>query len=157
MNQEDKTKSKKMVDDVLLEYKEKIDGKKDHELNLSNYKVTKPWGHELWLELNEFYAYKLIHMKEGNQSSLQMHEMKIEANYVIDGTAEVLLEDENGELKSHIYSKGSGWVVPRKRKHRVIAKTDYTAMEVSTPHLDDVIRFEDDMKRKSGKIKEEHS
>ena len=27
MNQEDKTKSKKMVDDVLLEYKEKIDGK----------------------------------------------------------------------------------------------------------------------------------
>ena len=37
------------------------------------------------------------------------------------------------------------------------AKTDYTAMEVSTPHLDDVIRFEDDMKRKSGKIKEEHS
>jgi|TARA_B110000495_G_scaffold54076_1_gene45417 oxalate decarboxylase/phosphoglucose isomerase-like protein (cupin superfamily) len=156
MNQEDKTKSKKMVDDVLLEYKEKIDGKKDHELNLSNYKVTKPWGHELWLELNEFYAYKLIHMKEGNQSSLQMHEMKIEANYVIDGTAEVLLEDENGELKSHIYSKGSGWVVPRKRKHRVIAKTDYTAMEVSTPHLDDVIRFEDDMKRKSGKIKEEH-
>ena len=155
MNQEDK--SKKMVDDVLLEYKEKIDGKKDHELNLSNYKVTKPWGHELWLELNEFYAYKLIHMKEGNQSSLQMHEMKIEANYVIDGTAEVLLEDENGELKSHIYSKGSGWVVPRKRKHRVIAKTDYTAMEVSTPHLDDVIRFEDDMKRKSGKIKEEHS
>ena len=96
-------------------------------------------------------------MKEGNQSSLQMHEMKIEANYVIDGTAEVLLEDENGELKSHIYSKGSGWVVPRKRKHRVIAKTDYTAMEVSTPHLDDVIRFEDDMKRKSGKIKEEHS
>mgnify|MGYP001127729853 FL=1 len=157
MNQEDKTKSKKMVDDVLLEYKEKIDGKKDHELNLSNYKVTKPWGHELWLELNEFYAYKLIHMKEGNQSSLQMHEMKIEADYVIDGTAEVLLEDENGELKSHIYSKGSGWVVPRKRKHRVIAKTDYTAMEVSTPHLDDVIRFEDDMKRKSGKIKEEHS
>jgi len=156
MNQEDKDKSKKMIDAVLLEYKAKIDGKKDHELNLSNYKVTKPWGHELWLELNEFYAYKLIHMKEGNQSSLQMHEMKIEANYVIDGTAEVLLEDDNGVLKSHIYSKGNGWVVPRKRKHRVIAKTDYTAMEVSTPHLDDVIRFEDDMKRKSGKIKEEH-
>ncbi len=157
MNQEDKDKSKKMIDAVLLDYKEKIDGEKDHELNLSNYKVTKPWGHELWLELNEFYAYKLIHMKEGKQSSLQMHDMKIEANYVIDGTAEVLLEDDNGVLKSHIYSKGTGWVVPRKKKHRVIAKTDYTAMEVSTPHLDDVIRFEDDMKRKSGKIKEEHT
>ena len=157
MNQEDKTKSKKMVDDVLLEYKEKIDGKKDHELNLSNYKVTKPWGHELWLELNQFYAYKVIHMKKGNQSSLQMHDMKIEANYVIDGEAEVLLENDVGELKSHIFSKGSGWVVPRKRKHRVIAKTDYTALEVSTPHLDDVVRFEDDTNRNSGKIDNEHN
>ena len=67
-------------------------------------------------ELNQFYAYKVIHMKKGNQSSLQMHDMKIEANYVIDGEAEVLLEDDNGKLQSHIFSKGSGWVVPRKRK-----------------------------------------
>ena len=95
-------------------------------------------------------------MKKGNQSSLQMHDMKIEANYVIDGEAEVLLEDDNGKLQSHIFSKGSGWVVPRKRKHRVIAKTDYTALEVSTPHLDDVIRFEDDTNRESGKIEHEH-
>ena len=157
MNEKDLEKSKESINKTLLDYKKKIDKQKKHELNLSNYKVTKPWGHELWLELNEFYAYKLIHMKEGNQSSLQMHDMKIEANYVIDGIAEVLLEDENGELKSHIFSKGSGWVVPRKRKHRVIAKTDYTALEVSTPHLDDVIRFEDDTKRKSGKVEEEHN
>jgi len=30
-------------------------------------------------------------------------------------------------------------------------------MEVSTPHLDDVIRFEDDTNRESGKIKKEHN
>lgn len=156
MDKKDSEKSKESINNSLLEYKEKIDKQKKHELDLSTYKVTKPWGHELWLELNEFYAYKLIHMKKGSQSSLQMHDMKIEANYVIDGTAEVLLEDENGELKSHIFSKGTGWVVPRKRKHRVIAKTNYTALEVSTPHLNDVIRFEDDTNRKSGKIEEEH-
>ena len=156
MNEEDLKKSKEWVKKALSDYKEKIDDKKEHELDLSNYKVTKPWGHELWLELNEFYAYKLIHMKKGFQSSLQMHDMKIEANYVIDGEAEVLLENDDGEMISHIFSKGYGWVVPRKRKHRVIAKTDYTALEVSTPHLDDVIRFEDDTKRKSGKIEQEH-
>ena len=149
-------KSQEMIKKTLSDYKEKIDDQKAHELDLSNYKVTKPWGHELWLELNQFYAYKVIHMKKGNQSSLQMHDMKIEANYVIDGEAEVLLEDDNGKLQSHIFSKGSGWVVPRKRKHRVIAKTDYTALEVSTPHLDDVIRFEDDTNRESGKIEHEH-
>jgi len=157
MSDIDLEKSNESINKTLRDYKEKIDEQKKGELDLSNYKVTKPWGHELWLELNQFYAYKVIHMKKGNQSSLQMHDMKIEANYVIDGEAEVLLENDVGELKSHIFPKGSGWVVPRKRKHRVIAKTDYTALEVSTPHLDDVVRFEDDTNRNSGKIDNEHN
>ena len=65
---------------ALEDYKDKIDGKKGHALDLSNYRVEKPWGYELWLELNEFYAFKLIHMKKGNKSSLQWHDRKIEAN-----------------------------------------------------------------------------
>tara|TARA_R110000851_G_scaffold161565_2_gene305265 strand:- start:4158 stop:4625 length:468 start_codon:yes stop_codon:yes gene_type:complete len=141
---------------ALEDYKDPIDSEKDHELSLSKYMVDKPWGHELWLELNEFYAYKLIHMKKGNRSSLQWHDTKIEANYVIKGKAEVLLEDENGELKSYFFEAGDGWVVPVKRKHRVIATEDYTALEVSTPHLDDVVRFQDDTARPSGKINSEH-
>ena len=63
----------------LENYKDKIDDKKGHELDLSTYKVEKPWGYELWLELNEFYAFKLIHMKKGNRSSLQWHDRKVEA------------------------------------------------------------------------------
>ena len=43
-----------------------------------------------------------------------------------------------------------------KTKHRVIATTDYTALECSTAHLNDCIRFEDDSDRGSGKIKTEH-
>ncbi|MAH43825.1 hypothetical protein CL614_08975 [archaeon] len=141
---------------ALEDYKGKIDDKKPSKLGLSSYIVSKPWGHEKWLEMNEFYAYKLIHMKEGNQSSLQLHEKKVEANYVIEGTAEVLLEDDSGNLRSQIFEAGTGWVVPVGRKHRVIAKTDYTALEVSTPHLDDVVRFHDDSNRPSGKIDSEH-
>jgi len=94
MNENEQKQSKEWIDKALLDYKEKINTEKNHGLDLSSYKVTKPWGHEIWLELNEFYAYKLIHMKAGHQSSLQMHEMKIEANYVIDGEDEVLLEDD---------------------------------------------------------------
>ena len=141
---------------ALEDYKEKIDNKKNTELSLSTYRVEKPWGYELWLELNEFYAYKLIHMKKGNRSSMQWHDNKVEANYVIEGEAEVLLEDDKGEIRSHTFAAGSGWVVPVRRKHRVIATTDYTALEVSTPHLDDVVRFEDDSDRQSGKIDSEH-
>ncbi|HAI40958.1 MAG TPA: hypothetical protein DCM40_24030, partial [Maribacter sp.] len=79
------------IKEALEEYKEAIDSKKPDRLSVSGYKVTKPWGYELWLELNEFYAFKLIHMTKGNRCSLQSHEYKIEANYVIEGEAEVLL------------------------------------------------------------------
>ena len=145
------------IKNALEDYKDRIDEKKPSQLCLSDYTVSKPWGYEKWLELNEFYAYKLIHMKAGNQCSLQLHEKKVEANYVIDGVAEVLLENDEGILESKIYESGSGWVVPVGRKHRVIAVTDYTALEVSTPHLNDVIRFEDDTNRESGKIDAEHA
>ena len=77
-----------LIRETLEEYKEKIDNKKPTKLSVSNYRVEKPWGHELWLELNEYYAYKLIHMKAGNQSSLQSHASKYETNYVILGEAE---------------------------------------------------------------------
>ena len=144
------------IREALEEYKAKIDEKKSHRLDVSSYRVNKPWGYEIWLELNEHFAYKLIHMKKGFQSSLQWHEKKVETNYVIEGEAEVLLQDENGQMNSRVYKVGEGWCVPLKTKHRVIAKTDYTALECSTAHLNDCIRFEDDSERGSGKIKSEH-
>ena len=144
------------IKQALEEYKGPIDAAKPDNLSVSTYRVEKPWGHELWLELNEFYAYKLIHMKKGNRCSLQSHDYKIEANFVIEGEAEVLLENDEGVMESKIYTKGMGWTVPLNRKHRVIAKTSYTALEVSTPHLNDVVRYEDDSNRESGKIDSEH-
>ena len=146
----------RLVKEALDQYKEKIDNSKEHLLDISKYRVEKPWGYERWLELNEHYAFKLIHMKAGCRSSLQLHEKKIETNYVIDGTAEVLLEKEDGTMESRLYHSGMGWCVPLKTKHRVIAITDYIALEVSTSHLNDCVRFQDDANRPSGKIEDEH-
>ena len=146
----------KYIREALEEYKDLIDGDKPDKLSVSAYRVEKPWGYELWLELNEFYAFKLIHMEKGNRCSLQSHEYKIEANYVIEGEAEVLLENEEGVLESKIYKAGTGWTVPLNKKHRVIARESYTALEVSTPHLNDVVRYQDDTNRESGKIEDEH-
>ena len=38
----------------------------------------------------------------------------------------------------------------------MIAEKDYTAIEVSTPELDDVIRWQDDSNRNHGRIEKEH-
>lgn len=143
------------VREVMEEYKDKVDEKKANPLDVSSYKVEKPWGYEIWLEVNEYYTYKVIHMTAGNRCSLQWHDKKIETNYIIEGTVEVLLETD-GVVETKRYSKGEGWSVPIKTKHRVTAITDYTAVECSTSHLNDCIRFQDDTQRSNGKINSEH-
>ena len=43
-----------------------------------------------------------------------------------------------------------------KSQASVCAITDYKALECSTAHLNDCLRFEDDSNRESGKINTEH-
>jgi len=118
--------------------------------------VTKPWGKEVWLELNDRYCYKRIYINAGTKTSFQYHNKKIETNYIIEGKAEVWLENNKGVLNKFIMKAGDFFNVTPPKKHRVIAITDIVLQEVSTPEVDDVIRIEDDTKRPNGKIEKEH-
>ena len=136
---------------------------------ISQYTVDKPWGHEVWYTENvpePGYALKQIHMSAGNQSSLQSHRYKVETNYVVDGEATVLNglsapEDPNtvidlDRIPVRVHPARTGWSSAAGILHRVIARADYTSMEVSTPELDDVIRWQDDSGRGNGRIATEH-
>ena len=124
---------------------------------MSNCKtIYKPWGKELWLELNDKYCYKRIYINAGTKTSYQYHDQKLETNYIIEGTAEVWLENDEGIVEKKIMNAGDFFTVLPPRKHRVIAITDVILQEVSTPEVDDVIRLSDDSGRGSGKIKHEH-
>jgi quercetin dioxygenase-like cupin family protein len=136
---------------------------------VSRYKVTKPWGYEIWYTENLAdppYAFKLIHMNAGHQSSLQSHRHKVETNYVIEGEATVLngvaapddLETlvDSAALPVSVHRPRSNWSSAPCILHRVIARSDYTSVEVSTPELDDVIRWQDDTGRVHGRIDAEH-
>ena len=118
--------------------------------------VTKPWGKEIWLALNERYCYKRIHINAGTRTSYQYHDKKLETNYIIAGKAEVWLENDEGVVEKRIMGPGSYFTVKPPKKHRVIAVTDIILQEVSTPEVDDVIRIEDDSSRGDGRIQEEH-
>ena len=118
--------------------------------------IHKPWGKEEWLALNEFYCYKRIYLKAGYKTSLQYHEFKKESNYIIEGTAEVWLEKDNGEIEKVLMGPGSLFNVDPPKKHRVCAITDVILQEVSTPHVDDVFRIDDEFKRGNGRIDAEH-
>jgi len=119
--------------------------------------VYKPWGKEVWLELNDKYCYKRIYINAGHQTSFQYHNHKVETNYLISGTAEVWLENDEGVIEKFIMNVDDYFDVKPPKKHRVKAITDIILQEVSTPEVDDVIRIEDDTNRRDGRIEEEHT
>ena len=118
--------------------------------------VEKPWGREIWLALNDKYCYKRIEIKAGYKTSYQFHNFKLETNYIIQGDAEVWLENDEQVVEKFKMSAGDFFTVLPTKKHRVIAITDIILQEVSTPEVDDVIRINDEFNRSDGKIEEEH-
>lgn len=118
--------------------------------------INKPWGREEWLELNDKYCYKRLYINAGYKTSYQYHIKKYETNYIISGTAEIWLENDNGVVEKKVMNTGDYFNVSPPKKHRVIALTDLILQEVSTPEVDDVIRIEDDTNRADGKLEGEH-
>jgi len=118
--------------------------------------VYKPWGHEVWLELNDKYCYKRIYINSGSQTSYHYHQVKKETNYIISGKVEFWLENEKGVVEKKIMHEGESVTVLPPMKHRVVAITDAILQEVSTPEVDDVIRIEDDTNRPDGRLEYEH-
>ena len=107
------------------------------------HKTDKPWGHELLWAHTPDYAGKLLHIKRGHQLSLQYHERKEETILVYSGRMLFQIEDEDGVLRELYLDPGMAHHVPVGRKHRMIAVEDCDVFEVSTNHLDDVVRLED--------------
>ena len=118
--------------------------------------VVKPWGKEVWFELNDKYCYKRLYVNQGTRTSYQYHVEKLETNYIIEGEAEVWLENAAGVVEKLQLKQDDFFTVLPGRKHRIIAKTDVVLQEVSTPEVDDVVRLEDDSSRPSGRIESEH-
>lgn len=109
--------------------------------------VPKPWGEELiWAETSD-YVGKLITINHGNRLSRQYHEVKEETIYVVYGT--MLLEvGQKDHIEKFKLTKGENFHITPGLVHRFCAPYgDVEIMEVSTPHLDDVVRLEDDYKR----------
>ena len=107
-------------------------------------KVEKPWGHEIiWAETKD-YVGKVLHINAGHRLSKQYHEVKEETVYVIKGT--LYNYDENDNIQK--FTPGQSLHVVPHQVHRFGAsETAVEIVEVSTPHLNDVVRLEDDYKR----------
>jgi hypothetical protein len=131
-----------------------------------HYVVDKPWGHELWINgEHPVFSFKEVFITEGNQTSLQYHNYKIEAALLYDGVCDIVYKSNEEVSNDYVQESDLGVIkLAEKGKicvdpgtlHRMRAATDMYHYEVSTPHLDDVVRVQDDNKRGHGRIQEEH-
>ena len=108
-------------------------------------RIEKPWGFELIWASTPDYVAKLLVINAGQRLSKQYHEKKTETIFVMEGVLLNYDEDDN----ETILRQGQSFHVAPGQVHRFCAPEGryVKLIEVSTNHLDDVVRLEDDYKR----------
>jgi phosphinothricin acetyltransferase len=106
-------------------------------------RVEKPWGHEVWWAQSDDYAGKLLVVNAGHRLSLQVHRQKDESSYLLSGRLRLSYGPSMDELAEREIGPGESWRIEPGVVHSAEALEDSVVLEVSTPHLDDVMRLED--------------
>jgi len=109
--------------------------------------VGKPWGREIHFAVEDKYVGKILEVKAGHRLSHQYHRRKKETMYVLEGRVRLTLGDE-----VEVIGRGMSVTLKPGVRHRVEALEDARIIEVSTSHLDDVVRLEDD----HGRVDRQH-
>lgn len=108
-------------------------------------RTLKPWGSEE-LIVDHPYVVKSITMLPGMRCSLQKHVHKHETIFVHSGRLMIQISN-----RKDVYTPGMTCVIPAGTVHRMgvsaVDEEPAIYIECSTPHLDDVIRLEDDYGR----------
>lgn len=106
-------------------------------------KVEKPWGYEIWYAWTDQYVGKIIHVKKGHRLSLQYHRQKDETSYLLKGRLLLTRGPDVNSLAVTEVGEGHAWRNLPGEIHTIEALEDSDVLEVSTPHLDDVVRLQD--------------
>jgi mannose-6-phosphate isomerase len=106
-------------------------------------KVEKPWGHEVWWAQTGDYAGKLLVVNAGHELSLQMHRQKDETSYLLSGRLRLTQGPSEEALSEREIEPGAAWRNEPGVVHSIAAVEDSVVLEVSTPHMDDVVRLRD--------------
>jgi mannose-6-phosphate isomerase-like protein (cupin superfamily) len=107
-------------------------------------RIEKPWGWELLWAHADAYVGKLLFVRAGQSLSLQFHNAKDESWYVYEGRAQLEMGAPGDPIPaSEVVGPGAAFRIRPGTVHRVGALEDTLILEVSTPHLDDIVRLED--------------
>lgn len=109
--------------------------------------ISKPWGEERILEVNNQYVMKLLVINKGHALSLQYHERKCETIYLSQGLIKLTVGKDKASLTERVFYPGDAITILPHTIHRMEALEDSICVEASTPELQDVVRLEDRYQR----------
>lgn len=107
----------------------------------------RPWGRYDILNEENDYKLKMILVKPGQRLSYQFHHKRDEYWVILEGKAEVTLDNE-----IHLLTKGESITIKREQKHRVknVGSTTLRFIEIQLGEYfgeDDIVRLADDYHR----------
>jgi mannose-6-phosphate isomerase-like protein (cupin superfamily) len=106
-------------------------------------KVPKPWGHEtIWAQTDR-YVGKILHIKAGQELSVQYHNKKDETVHLLSGEIVYRVQTDADKLEDVELKLGESFRITPGTIHQMLAVTDCRVLEVSTPEVDDVVRLSD--------------
>ena len=115
--------------------------------------VEKPWGRELIWAQTDDYCGKLLFVKAGHALTLQFHREKDESWYVHRAAPSSRSAGPGDAIpNSEVVGPGAAFRLPPGHGPPGPALEDTPMLEVSTPHLDDVVRLEDRYGRASASL-----
>lgn len=97
----------------------------------------------MWWAETESYAGKLLVVNAGHALSLQYHHVKDETSYLLSGRLRLVQGGSAETLTERDVDPGQAWRNEPGTVHSIEALEDSVVLEVSTPHLDDVVRLQD--------------
>ncbi|MBD0291451.1 MAG: cupin domain-containing protein [Thermoleophilia bacterium] len=106
-------------------------------------RVEKPWGYEIVFAHTKHFSGKVLHVRKGEQLSLQFHREKEEVIYVHEGRIELEIGEPGRSPAVEVVGAGRAYHLTPGIVHRWKALENSVILEASTPELDDVVRLED--------------
>ncbi len=104
--------------------------------------VDKPWGHERIWARSDRYVGKVLHIRAGQELSLQYHNKKDETVHLLSG--ELVYRVKIADRLDDVHLKvGESFRITPGTVHQMLAVTDCDVLEVSTPETDDIVRISD--------------
>ena len=97
-------------------------------------KVPKPWGHETIWAQSDRYVGKILHIKAGQELSVQYHNKKDETVHLLSG--EIVYRVKKGELLEDVHLRvGESFRITPGTVHQMVALTDCEVLELSLIHI----------------------